>query len=194
MIRTCGGENQILDSFESLLRRIVEGFNATGLDYMITGALAVSYYGRARTTVDVDVVVAVGSVDWRERLISALRMAGLVVEEKALDDALKSGYNVATFRDSKSPITVDIILSREKLAKKRGKVLGLPTYFQKPEDLVLAKLRMIRATVPRERAQKDVDDVKAVLKFAKVDLEAIRREARKEGALQILENIIAQQE
>jgi hypothetical protein len=183
-----------LDSFESLLRRIVEGFNATGLDYMITGALAVSYYGRARTTVDVDVVVAVGSVDWRERLISALRMAGLVVEEKALDDALKSGYNVATFRDSKSPITVDIILSREKLAKKRGKVLGLPTYFQKPEDLVLAKLRMIRATVPRERAQKDVDDVKAVLKFAKVDLEAIRREARKEGALQILENIIAQQE
>jgi hypothetical protein len=183
-----------LDSFESLLRRIVESFNASGLDYMFTGALAVSYYGRARTTVDVDIVVAVGGVGWRERLLSALRAAGLVVEEKALDDALKSGYNIATFRDSKSPITVDIILSREKLAKKRGKVLGLPTYFQKPEELVLAKLRMIRATVPRERAQKDVDDVKAVLKFARVDLEAVRRQAEKEGTVKILEEITAQQE
>ena len=183
-----------MDSFESLLRRVVESFNAAGLDYMFTGALAVSYYGRARTTVDVDVVVAVGGVGWRERLVSALRVAGLVVEEKMLDDALKSGYNIATFRDSKSPLTVDIIFSRGKLAKKRGRVLGLPTYFQKPEDLVLAKLRMIRATIPRERAQKDVDDVKAMLKFARVDLEAVRRKAEGDGTLRILENIISQQD
>lgn len=183
-----------MDSFEGFLRRIVEGFNAAGLDYMFTGALAVSYYGRARTTTDVDVVVAVGGVGWRERLVSALRAAGLVVEEKMLDDALKSGYNIATFRDSKSPLTVDIIFSREKLAKKRGMVLGLPTYYQKPENLVLAKLRMIRATVPRERAQKDVDDVKAILKFARVNLEAIRRQAEKEGTIKILKEITAQQE
>ena len=182
-----------MDSFEGFLRRIVESFNAAGLDYMFTGALAVSYYGRARTTADIDVVVTVGGVGWRERLVSALRAAGLVVEEKALDDALKNGYNIVTFRDSKSPLTLDIIFSRGKLAKKLGRVLGLPTYYQKPEELVLAKLRMIKATVPRERAQKDVDDVKAILKFARVDLEAVRRKAQKEGTLQILENIIAQQ-
>jgi hypothetical protein len=70
----------------------------------------------------------------------------------------------------------------------------MPTFYQKPEDLVLTKLRMIRATVPRERALKDVDDVRAVLKFTRVDLEAVKRKAEKEGALQILENIIAQQE
>jgi hypothetical protein len=39
-----------------------------------------------------------------------------------------------------------------------------------------------------------VDDVRAVLKFTRVDLEAVKRKAEKEGALQILENIIAQQE
>ena len=183
-----------MDSFEGFLRRIVESFNAAGLDYMFTGALAVSYYGRARTTADIDVVVAVGGVGWRRRLVSALRAAGLVVEEKALDDALKSGYNIATFRDSKSPLTLDIIFSRGKLAKKRGKVLGLPTYFQKPEELVLAKLRMIRATMPRERAQKDVDDIKAILKFARVDLEAVRRKAEEDGTFRILENIISQQD
>ena len=82
-----------------------------------------------------------------------MKGAGLIVEEK-IEDALKSGYDIVTFRDGKSPLTVDIILSREKLAKKRGTILGLPTYYQAPEDLVLAKLRMIRAKVPREEPKK----------------------------------------
>jgi hypothetical protein len=57
----------------------------------------------------------------------------------------------------------------------------LKAYFQTPEDLVLAKLR--------ERAQKDVEDIKAILKFARVNLEAVRRQAEKEGTIKILENI-----
>lgn len=191
-MKNASGEALKLENFESLVKRVVESFNVFGLDYMFTGALAVSYYGRARTTVDVDVVVAVVGSEWRGKLVSALRQAGLIVEEKKIDDALKSGYDVITFRDAKSPLTVDIILSREKLAKKRGVILGLPSYYQKPEDLVLAKLRMIRATVPRERAQKDLEDVKAILKFTKVNLEAVRRKAEKEGTLQILENITAE--
>jgi hypothetical protein len=52
---------------------------------------------------------------------------------------------------------------------------------------------MIRAMVPPERAQKDVDDVKAMLKITRVNLEAVRRQAEKEGTLKILENIMAQQ-
>jgi len=48
--------------------------------------------------------------------------AGLVVSEKKFDDALKSGYKIITLKDSKSPLTVDIILSEEKLQKKAGSV------------------------------------------------------------------------
>jgi len=57
----------------------------------------------------------------------------------------------------------------------------------------LAKLRMIKATVPRERALKDVEDIKAIIRFTRVNLEAVKRQARKEGTLQTLENIMAQQ-
>lgn len=181
-----------MDSFEDFLRRIVKAFNGAGVDYAFTGALAVSYYGRARTTVDVDVVVAAVGSDWREKLVSALQMAGLAVEEKKLDNALKSGYNIATFKDGKSPLTIDVILSRKRLAKRRGKILGLPTYYQKPEDLVLAKLRMIKATTPRERAIKDMEDIKAILKFTKINLAKVRQQAEKEGAIQILEEIMAE--
>jgi hypothetical protein len=71
-------------------------------------------------------------------------------------------------------------------------VAGLRTFFQTPEDLVLvlAKLRMIRATVPKERALKDVEDVKAILRFSRVDLDVVKERARMENTLSILEDIM----
>lgn len=158
---------------------------------MFTGALAVSYYGRARTTVDVDVVVAVVDKGWRIKLVSALERAGLVVDEERVDAALRSGYRIVTFEDSKSPLTVDVILSDVKLVRRAGSILGLATFYQTPEDLILAKLRMIRTTVPRERALKDEGDVKAILKFTRVDMDLLERRARENNTLSILEGIIA---
>lgn len=158
---------------------------------MFTGALAVSYYGRARTTVDVDVVVAVVDKGWRTKLVSALERAGLVVDEKRMDAALRSGYRIVTFEDSKSPLTVDVILSDVKLVRRAGSILGLATFYQTPEDLILAKLRMIKATVPRERALKDEDDVKAILKFTRVDMDLLEGRARESNTLSILGGIIA---
>jgi len=60
-----------------------------------------------------------------------------------------------------------------------------------PEDLILAKLRMIKATVPRERALKDEEDVKAILRFTKVDVKAVKKHAKKEDTLSIFETILA---
>lgn len=172
-----------------MIRRVVEGFNAAGLDYVFTGALAASFYGVARTTVDVDVVVYVSGAGGRAKLVSALRQVGLSVDERAVDRALKSGYRIATFRDGKSAYSVDVIFSREPLEKRAGTVAGLPTFFQAPEDLILAKLRMIKATKPRARALKDEEDVRAVLKFTRVDVEAVRRKAKVDGTLSIFESV-----
>ena len=157
---------------------------------MFTGALAVSYYGRARTTVDVDVVVAVVDKGWRTNLVSALERAGLVVDEEGIDAALRSGYRIVTFEDSKSPLTVDVILSDVKLVRRAGSILGLATFYQTPEDLILAKLRMIKATVPRERALKDEDDVRAILRFTKVDMETVKERAGRNNTVAILEEIV----
>jgi len=157
---------------------------------MFTGALAASYYGRPRTTTDVDIVVAVRGEEWKTKLVLALRQADLVVDDKSIDNALKSGYRIVMFKDKKSPLTVDIILSDRKLEKKPGKILGLPTFYQIPEELILAKLRMIKVTIPQERALKDMDDVKAILKFSKVNLEVIKEKAKKDNTARILEKIL----
>jgi hypothetical protein len=49
---------------------------------------------------------------------------------------------------------------------------------------------MIRATVPRERAVKDEDDVKAILAFTKVDVDAVKKQAKKDKTLEVLEGLI----
>jgi hypothetical protein len=181
----------VLEAYYDLVRRLVGGFEEAGVDYVFTGALAASFYGVPRTTVDVDVVVWVVEGEQRARLVSALRMAELVVEESEIDRAFESGYRIARFGDSRTVYAVDVIFSDVKFEKRAGTVGGLRMFFQTPEDLVLAKLRMIRATVPRERALKDVDDVRAVLKFTRVDVEAVKERARRNDTLHILEEIIS---
>lgn len=181
-----------MEAFYDFVKRVVSGFNAVGLDYVFTGALAASFYGVPRTTMDVDVLVKVATEGDRARLVSALRQAGMRVDEKKIEAAFESSYRIATFKDSKSPYSVDVIFSRgRKLEKMVGTVAGLPTFFQTPEDLILAKLRMIKATVPRERAHKDEEDVRAIMRFTKIDVKAVEKEARKNNTLPILESITA---
>jgi len=156
---------------------------------VFTGALAASFYGVPRTTSDADVIVEISEEGSQTMLVLALRKAGLKVEENKISTALRSGFRIATFKDAKTPFAVDIIFSKEKLKKKAGTILDLPTFFQMPEELILAKLRMIKATVPREKASKDEDDIKAILEFNKVNMSTIKRQARKNSTLSILETI-----
>ena len=157
---------------------------------MFTGALASSYYGKPRTTTDIDIVVKVAQEEAPTGFTPALKRAGLQVNEERIDAAFKSGFRIASFRDSRSPFTVDIIFSSKELKKKAGTILGLPTFYQTPEELILSKLRMIKATVPKERALKDKEDVKAILRFTKVNTNAIEKEAEKDSTTSILETII----
>jgi len=138
---------------------------------------------------DIDIVTEVARKESRARLISALKIVGLRVDRQRIDAALRSSYRIVSLRDAKTPLTVDIILSRTKLHKKTGSILGLPTFYQTPRDLILAKLRMIKATVPRERALKDKDDVRAILRHTRVQMKALREQARRNNTISILEAI-----
>lgn len=139
-------------------------------------------------------VAHVSSENLQTKLMTPLKKAGFQVDEERVQKALSSGYRILTFKDKESPFTLDVIFSDKKLEKRAGTILGLPTFYQKPEDLILSKLRMIKATVPRERAIKDEDDIKAILRYTEVSIKILKREARKEKTLTILENIISTEE
>jgi len=156
---------------------------------MLTGALAASYYGSPRTTMDIDIIVKFAP-EKTKFLATQLKKAGLRVNERKINEAFKSGFKIVTLEDEKTPFTVDVILSDGKLMKRKGRILGLSTHYQIPEALILSKLRMIKVTVPPERALKDKDDVRAILKYTKIDLETLKKKASKEKTLFILEELI----
>jgi hypothetical protein len=177
-----------MDDYYAFVKKLVGAFDHAKLDYAFTGALAVSFYGVPRTTSDVDVIIAAASgADFKTKISSALGEAGLEVDDRKIETALTSGYRIATFKDKTAPYTVDIILSDGKLDKKAGKIDSTNIYFQSPEGLVAAKLRMIKATLLPEGSAKDKEDVKAVLAFTKVNISAVKKQAQKDNTLEIFE-------
>ena len=177
-----------MEAYYAFVQKVVLAFEGAGLDYAFTGALATSFYGTPRTTSDIDVIVAVASeADVKAKLITALHRAGLAVDEHKIDSALTSSFKIATFKDTTSPYCIDVIFSSEKLDKRAGKIAGLNTFFQSPEGLIAAKLRMIKATSPPERAAKDKTDIKGILKFTKVNLETVKEQAKKDKTLDVFE-------
>ena len=177
-----------MESYYTFVKKLVNAFETKKLDYAFTGALAASFYGVPRTTSDVDVLIVVANkAEFKKKIVRALKEADLEFDEQKIEAALTSGYKIATFKDKKTPYTLDIIFSEDKLDKKLGKIGNLKTFFQSPEGLIAAKLRMIKATLPPERAIKDRQDVQAILAFTRVDVEAVKKQAQKDRTLEIFE-------
>jgi len=156
---------------------------------MLTGALASSYYGRPRTTLDVDVVLRVKEGDLA-RLAEVLTSASLVAQDWLLQKAWRSEYRIVTLEDTKSPHTLDIILTDERLERRAGSILGLRTYYQTPRSLILAKLRMIKATRQPQKVATDREDIEAILKSTRLRLDILRKEAKSQGTEKILKDLM----
>ena len=69
--------------------------------------------------------------------------------------------------------------------------MGLETYFEPPDSLILAKLRMIKATVDPARAANDREDIKAILENTTIDLKWLQEKARTESTSKILADLIS---
>jgi hypothetical protein len=179
-----------VESFSRFVKRCVRALNRSGLEYVLTGALAASYYGRPRTTLDLDVLVAFRDEN-TGRLAKALTSANLRVYKKQLLAAWVSNYRIATIEDKKSPHTLDIVFTDERFERRPGKVLGVPTYYQTAESLILAKLRMLKVTLNGERASTDREDIRSILQIVHVDSRFLRKKARVEGTIRILDELMA---
>ena len=153
--------------------------------------MAASYYGRPRTTIDIDFIIQIPTSDL-DSLLDKLARFGLKINRTRIKKQLRGGYNIISLEDKNSPYRVDLIIQTEgKLERRAGRALGLRTYYQSPELLVLSKLRMIKATVPRERSQKDRDDIRAILANTKVDRRRIVKAATQESTIEIFKKILS---
>jgi len=113
------------------------------------------------------------------------------VDRRKITRQPASRYNIISIPDKQSSHTADFMIqARGKLERRAGSLLGIPTHYQTPEALVLAKLRMIKATLPRERSLKDIEDVRAIIRYTRVDKRKILRTAKRDGTLTIFRETI----
>jgi hypothetical protein len=179
-------------NYGDFVRKVIIALNNLGVQYALTGALAVSYYGRPRTTIDVDVIIKATPSDF-ERLAEALRRAKLHSEASVLHNAWLSKYRIASFEDRKG-LRLDVILTQEDIPRRRATILGLPAYIQEPGPLLLQKLRLIKATTDEEKRAIDRMDVLSILRNVDIDVDVLIDEARRQATFDLLQELLAQAE
>jgi len=152
--------------------------------------MAASYYGLPRTTVDVDFIVQL-SDEQLHPFLDRLAGFGLEVDRTRIKRRLRAGYNIVTLRDKASQNRVDFIIQTTgKMDRRPGRALGLKSFYQSPEALILAKLRMIKATRPVERSFKDREDIRQILASTKISKRKLLRLAEEQHTAKILKETL----
>ena len=161
--------------FQNLLARTSHILKELEIPYIITGGYAVCYWGRPRSTFDIDVVVELPDSKVKQ-LTEALRQISesIYVDEITVQNAVKEKgeFNII-HADSGTKIDFWLLkekdpfdISRLRRAIKK-EVLGHDVYLSSPEDLILAKLKWNQES-PSDR---NLEDVKSIFKFSGKDLD-----------------------
>jgi len=131
------------------LKELLSTLNQAGISYMITGPLASTYYGRPRTTQDIDLVIEAESIPLRA-FVDTVRRLGYYADPDDAADALihRSMFNII---DPESGYKLDAIIRKDRdysieEFKRRKEVFlnGEPVFMAAPEDAILNKLEWAR--------------------------------------------------
>ena len=176
-------------STTAALRPIIEALDRAEVAHMLTGSLASSMHGIARTTADIDLVVDLDSAGL-DRLIAHLDPQRHHVPHSFARQAVeqRSSFNVI---DEATGWKVDLIVRRDRpfsrmefARRERATVAGVPVFVATAEDSVLSKLEWARAG----GSDRQLDDAANVLRVRQnLDHSYLREWAGTLGVLDLLE-------
>lgn len=130
---------------QEILKRLVDAFEAAGIEYMMTGSIVSSMQGEPRSTHDIDVVALITDSNLGS-IISRFNHPGFFIDQDAAKEALRSrsSFNVI---DLQSGYKIDIyILTRSPFDESRfarkyaEEAAGIRLMVSSPEDTILMKL------------------------------------------------------
>jgi predicted nucleotidyltransferase len=172
------------------LQRLLKLFEDKKVPYMIIGGYALPFYGRIRTTVDIDLAVAVKTEQEFKRLLNLLQSADF-------EPTIHSPLNpLIVVLDRKEKIEIELwlkpdgIVFDDEMLRRRKKVkldANISAWIVSPEDFVVNKLAR------PDRGVTDEQDVKSVLirQADKLDNEYLEKRAQDAGVLAVLQTIQA---
>lgn len=174
---------------EDLLKTIAGILDKLEIKYAITGGMAVSVWGRPRSTADIDIIVELlpKNIDLLSKELLSVDK-DVYVSEEAMREALENNGEF-NFIHPQSGLKVDFWVAKNKDEISRHvakEIEGKEVYFISPEDLVLSKLRWYGIS----HSTRQLEDIESVFAISKVDLDFIKAEAKKQGTMEILDELI----
>ena len=180
---------------QDLLREATALLDEARIPYMISGSIASTYYGRARATQDIDIVIDTDE----PRLISFVRACerrSYYVDRQAAREAL-AGRSMFNVIDPSSGYKIDLIVRRERPFSSaefaRRSLVQLPAgtvCLVSAEDALLSKLEWAREGAS-DRQYRDAVGI-ALSQLGRLDLAYLRRWAHELGVHASLERVLAE--
>lgn len=177
---------------EDLLVKIAKALDELKIPYIITGGMAVSAWGRPRTTLNIDIMIELLPKNINLLAKELLKIdKDVYVSEDAMREALKHKGEF-NFIHPQSGLKVDFWIvsndfNKQKIKRAKTRKIGeQKVNFISPEDLVLSKLLWHKESY----STKQLEDIKSVLSITKIDMKYLKKWAAKQGTIEILNNLI----
>ena len=172
-----------------VLRDVSARLAFAGIEFMVTGSVAMNYYAQPRMTRDIDMLIALGEQD-ASKLVSMFE-EDYYVDQKAVSRAIEHN-SLFNLIHNESVVKVDcIILKREpnrqeEFSRRRQVKIGdFETWIVSREDLILSKLYWARDS----RSEMQLRDVRNLL-AGDCDEEYLRSRAAALGISPLLKEVL----
>jgi hypothetical protein len=180
-------------SQSQLLIHVVAVLEAASIPYMITGSTVSSLQGEARSTHDIDIVIAIHP-DSIPALVAGFPAPRYYVDEDSIRDAI-AHFHTFNVLDSESGGKIDFwILKPDAFEQSmfqrryRESALGIEIFVSQPEDTILSKLRWAKML---DGSEKQINDCRGVyeVNFTNLNLDYLRHWARELAVQSLLDRI-----
>ena len=155
-----------------VFRRLIGALENVQIPYMLTGSFASAYYGAARATQDIDLVIS-PTADQLRALVRILPADEYYIDEGAALDAVRhrSQFNII---DLASGWKIDLIVCQERPFShgefgRRQDVdfAGMRLTIATAEDVAIAKLEWAKLG----ESQRQIEDVAGILRLRAIELD-----------------------
>jgi predicted nucleotidyltransferase len=170
------------------LQRLLKLLEDTNVPYMIIGGYALPFYGRIRTTVDIDLAVVIGTGKELMQLLNSLRAADFEPTIASPDNPLIVVLDQKERIEMELWLKLDGVVFDDETLRRRQKAeidANFWAWIISAEDFIVNKLAR------PDRGVVDEQDVKSVLirQANKLDNEYLQRRAKQAGVLAVLQAI-----
>ena len=159
--------------FTEALRKVVLALEIENIAYMLVGGFAVSYYNRARTTNDIDIVLQILPEQVSRLLVHFPKWKGF---EDAFREDVRMGsmFNITNFE---SGVRYDFMTfqntayGREAFGRRKlVDFSGISCFISSKEDLIISKLKWYNIS----QSDKQMEDLRFLLLDTDLDLEYVK--------------------